>query len=701
MPLTILTTSIFDGGLMNFGLRQSLYVTCLTTTSILLGAQESTWQSKFNHYNFNPIITALGYDPKITIYEANPDIKNDDQVTIYAHGWGDSQDTIRYFKRNTLMLPGAIIGFNFRDAHRAASLPPFWLSNFCQSGDIASLVSVLKVADECGITTIHLFGHSRGAGTILTMLLRLSKYESYEEFFKKLGIDIQQASRLLEKITQGSIVLHCPVVDPNTILKEKLSWINLGFASGLIRRYILPRLTGYKPCDATPIRAAEALQTIGFKIPTIIHFQKDDVIVTTRIDSLLYRYLQGKNTYVTIDAEGGHMLGGKRFGFVLQAFYKKYGAPYYHNAVALTEGSWLLENAQPIPDYLDALAEDTYTFKRSGIINYANLESVWQQKIAEYDITPITKILGFDPQIRIYGSDTLTYNGRQTTIYVHGLGENSQTIIPYFKLNSYLLPGIVVSFDFPDVIPGTFRSNFSKLSLAQTEDIATLCMVLKILDESGLETMHLFGTSRGGATIVNTLARLCQYEKHTPFFTTLTISKEQAERILNKISKGTIILNVSLVDSKAVARHLLKFAGSAIINTLAPLLTMHRVGGDQAINAAKIIASKNFAILVHFEYKDFIVGNARDAEFYTNIMGPRTYLVLADEGGHIHSGHTLELAIQAFRKQYGGAYYPIPSVLEQGEAILKNAHPAVGAVERFVYETYKRFDDIRAEKTKK
>lgn len=669
-------------------------ILCLVYVNKGIYAQEA-WRTKLKNYDINALVKTFGYDPKITIYEARPGIENKEQIILYVHGWGDSQESINYFKRNSLMLPGTTIGFNFRDAHRAASIPPFWLSNFCQSGDITSFLLVLKMAADCGIKKIHLFGHSRGAGTILTALIRLIEYGKHASFFKALGIDAIQAQNLIHTI--ASIVLNCPLVDPNMVLKEKLSWANLGWASSLVRRYIIPRLTAYKACNQTPLRAAQNLKKHDFNIPLMIHFQKDDAIVATRVDNQLYRYLTGKDTYVTIGAEGGHMHSGQHFGLVLQAFYKKYDAAYYRNAVALNEGTWLLEQAQPDPDYLDALAEDIYTFKRRGIINYANNpESVWQYNLRNVDIAPITKILGYDPQIRIYGADKSTINSNTTTVYVHGLGENAQTNIPYFKLNSYLLPGTIVGFDFHDVIPGTFSSNFRKLSLAQAEDIATLLMVLKTLDEADLEVIHLFGTSRGGGTIVNTLARLCQYTKYESFFKRLGISLEQASRIFEKIKKGSIVLNVSLVDSNAVAQHWFKAAGSMLINTLVPLLTLHKPRGDQAIDGAKIIQPKDFAILVHFEYKDFIVGNAQDAEFYKNIMGPRTYLVLADEGGHIHSGYTLERAVQAFRKRYGGAYYPLPEVLKEGDRILMQSPNSKEAVEGFVADTYNAFAKQRA-----
>ena len=97
----------------------------------------------------------------------------------------------------------------------------------------------------------------------------------------------------------------------------------------------------------------------------------------------------------------------------------------------------------------------------------------------------------------------------------------------------------------------------------------------------------------------------------------------------------------------------------------------------------------HFKILVHFEKNDPILGNSLvDAEFYKNLMGPDTYLVFADEGGHLHTGETLGNAIQAFKKRYNDAYYPFPELLHKGNALLEGAQPAEDLVEEYVEAFY-------------
>ncbi len=181
--------------------------------SLFTLSQENKWQEKFKNYTFDSIIQILGYDPAISITPPALGVENGNEVTVYAHAWGDSKDSIQYFRNNSLMLPGTIVGFNFKDAHTGSSLPPAWHSNFAQEGDISTLLSVLNVLIKCGVKRINLFGHSRGGGTILTMLARLYEHTSHTQFFNKLGINKVAAALLLDAIRQGTIVLNCPLVD--------------------------------------------------------------------------------------------------------------------------------------------------------------------------------------------------------------------------------------------------------------------------------------------------------------------------------------------------------------------------------------------------------------------------------------------------------------------------------------------------------
>jgi hypothetical protein len=562
------------------------------------------WKSAFEKYNFSNIINKLGYDPKISISSAADGVEHENEITVYAHAWGDSKNSVSYFRNNSLMLPGTIVGFNFEDAHKGSSLPPYWLSNFAQESDIKTFLLVLKVLVECGVTKIHLFGHSRGGGTILTMLGKLYQYDIYYHLFNRLGISKEQAEVILNAVQQGSIVLNCPLVDTPQLIKEKLSWVKAGFMSKFLSYFILPFFVKYRAYNDVPLLSAQKLHEKHFAIPTFIHFQKDDVIISTRNDYLLYEYLYGDNTYLTIGNEGSHMHSGKKLGRDLQAFYKKYGNAYY---IASAPAEEILLQFQPTLNKLKTIFKDVQQYERSGIIQYDEQENmpVWQENLKKYNMESIKEKLGYDPQIRIYtDSNSLVTNNNSVTVYLHGLGENAQTVIPYNKLNSYLLPGTIIGFDFPDVVPGSFASHYKKLNLAQAGDIATFCVVLKILDDCGLDVIHLFGTSRGGSTIVNALGRLCNYVKYQSFFSELAINQGQANRFIEKIQKGTIILNVPFADSNVVAKKWFKWFGAFVLSYIIPRFTAHKNREDQAINAAALLQQKQFNILVHFEHRD-------------------------------------------------------------------------------------------------
>ncbi len=313
-----------------------------------------------------------------------------------------------------------------------------------------------------------------------------------------------------------------------------------------------------------------------------------------------------------------------------------------------------------------------------------------------YPLHRIINALGYNPHMTIYHCDSKVCNGDVLTVYVHGYGENPLISVPFFKSNSKLLPGTVFTFVFQDASPKAFGgTQLHRSSVGQEDDIATLASMLKVLDESGIEVLNLFGTSRGGATTVTTLGRLCSYNNFTSFFKRLDITEVQAARIINKVKKGTIVLNCPLVDSRAVAQHWFgKKAGKFIVEKIIPKITLHKPNSDQAIDYAPILQMQEFRILVHFEHNDKIVGNIKDIEFYEKIMGPDSYLTLGNDGGHIHSGESLGKAVMAFNKLYGNAYYNDEEILAIGKSILDLSPTCNNNVAHFVKSTYMTFNQI-------
>jgi len=641
-------------------------------------------EQALNTYDMSTIIETLHYDPCITVYPSTHPVNDSNHVTLYVHGWGESQHTIPFLKANSWLLPETVIGFNFQDAHADTGIPHLKKSNFCQTNDIATLIAVLKVLDECALPTLHMVGTSGGGGTILTAIDRLMHYKRHKKFFKRLSISPQQAERILEKIKAGTIVLNCPLADLSMSVREKLAPYGTSFLSPLLTHIIMPCITDYSPRKDSPLKAAVAVQKL--ELPILVHFQKDNLIVGNDADAPLYEALKGPHTYLVLGNDGGHSHRGETLAPALHAFRKKYNGPHITDADMLGAGASLLDQS---PSYTTDCTPYIHNFYTHKTYHFTpNTAHKWQEQWAAYDTKSVATALGYNPVLRIYQADTRV-QGNSTTVYAHGYGDNYKFTIPLFQLNSYLLPGTVVGFNFQDVTEGAFKVKIGKSSVGQTADIASLATVLKTLDECDLDTIHLFGYSRGGATIITTLGRLCEYDNHTDFFNHLNIGKPQAQRIITKIQAGTIILNCPLVDSQAVAHYWFGKLDSFVMKNIIPRIMEHRADADQAINAAHIIQPMNFKILVHFQKHDTVLGNTPvDALFYNNLKGPHTYLVIADEGGHMHTGKTLSSAVQAFRKKYNGAYYPIKKLLKEGDALLKQSPCNTTAVNNYVARMY-------------
>lgn len=641
---------------------------------------KSSWIEAFERYDMDSLINRLTYDPCIRIHSKTNDLSAN-SATVYAHGWGDSQLSIDYFHRNADFLPDTIVGFDFIDTNFGAFLPSYKKSNFCQSPDIASLASVLAVLDTCGVETIHLFGHCRGAGTIITTIARLARYPIHKRFFQKLGISREQAKRILTKITHGIIILNCPLVDMQTIIEDKLGWLELDWASPFVRGWVVPIVTHYKPCGDSPLKAARHLSKLNLTI--CIYTEQQDMIVGNGAETALYESLYGPHTYFCIGNNGGHIHCSEKLAAIRKALYTR-----YENKIE-DETTHILDELQPFID--EALEQSTY--QNATPIPYLRIDertpiTPWIAHLKEYSLTPLVKLFGYNPGIRVYASDSIVKNPEEVTVYAHGYGEYQQAALPFYQLNSHLLPGTVISFNFPDVVEHSFMPNLMKSNVAQRGDIKSLSLMLKLLDECDIKTIHLFGTSRGGGTIMNTLGRLCTYEKHHAFFKELELSKEQAERIIAKIRRGTIVLNCAFIDSRASAYYWFKEWSNWILETFIYKWTEHRLHEDQAILSAELIKDYEFTMLVHFEHNDTVVGNSKDADFYSMIAGPNTYLVLGNDGGHLHSGKTLGAAIQAFRRKHGGAYYNDPVLLYEGEKLLALEDTIREDIYDFVESTY-------------
>ena len=240
------------------------------------------------------------------------------------------------------------------------------------------------------------------------------------------------------------------------------------------------------------------------------------------------------------------------------------------------------------------------------------------------------------------------------------------------------------------------------------------------MDECNADKIHLYGYSRGGSTVVNGLARLKNFEKYIKFFSRLGINKTQAARLLSKVCAGSVVLNCPLVDTRVVIKDKVEKVNASTASYLrslpvvggllawlfsspvsvatsymlvdcvsAPVVTGGKYAPwqDQAIKSAISIKGLNLNLLVHFQKNDQVVTNQCDAQFYKNIMGPNSYLVLGNDGGHMHDHSTLRSVLHSFRMNCNGPHHP-HLVTGPGTKRLTQSQPKVNEVDEYVANYY-------------
>lgn len=130
------------------------------------------WREFIKKLDHNSVAEELGYDPGIELIEEdNPNVVHGKQPTIFFHGWGSSKNAPRVLEhiKNSEIIPGDVIVFNFPDATKWAGYIPYFFpiynSSFAQKLDIITALVVFKALNNVGIFPEVVFSHSRGAGT--------------------------------------------------------------------------------------------------------------------------------------------------------------------------------------------------------------------------------------------------------------------------------------------------------------------------------------------------------------------------------------------------------------------------------------------------------------------------------------------------------------------------------------------------------
>jgi hypothetical protein len=310
-------------------------------------------------------ITAyLGYNPHITEYRLSTFVENEGEksCTVYCHGFGEYQGVIPYLLEG-LYLQGVVIGFNFPDTaydpFDTASGHSVVMRNvsLAQKKDQDALKATLVALTKKGYSPIHLFGNSRGGGTVIaTMhaLIDMVKKAEQVGVVEKEGayITLKDIATVLSAIQNGgTIQLNAPMLNVSEVIKFIIEkglravqgvglcskicstlYLTQLFKTGLYysgHYCLLPMLTRgyYSPSALKPIDAATTLK--GFDVPIFLRFNLHDGVLPPTDDARAYQALMGPKTHLIISEYGTHNRWDAAFIFQLNAFRKKYGAVHF------------------------------------------------------------------------------------------------------------------------------------------------------------------------------------------------------------------------------------------------------------------------------------------------------------------------------------------------------------------------------------
>jgi pimeloyl-ACP methyl ester carboxylesterase len=261
----------------------------------------------------------------------------------------------------------------------------------------------------------------------------------------------------------------------------------------------------------------------------------------------------------------------------------------------------------------------------------------------------IEHIVDLDPAIVV--------NHRRPTLFLHGWGDTKHSA-KLLKAYCDVLPGDVVTFNFRDqgvIIPKLRCSN-----LGQLPDVLSALFTLKWMkDTLQIDEVDLCGYSRGGATLLNMICVLHDASGAYDYdLARIGIDAQERAALLRMIERGCHVLNCPLTDANVTIESRMK--NTKWIN-LFEQFTKYKRNGLQGLRSAQGFAGLRLNMLIHFQHNDRIVSNLNEAELYYRLAthNPKdTYIVLGDNGGHLHSHAALAHTIHAFKKKYGSSYDP-------------------------------------------
>ena len=352
-----------------------------------------SWRYQFNTIDKEDLNKRAGYDMRLTLLEDNrPSIKHG-RPTVKLHGFGDNVDNVKAsHEHGYLYNRGDVIVFTFKDAASGYSLKE---ANFGQEEDIRSTILVLSALHRAKIKAWDTDGHSRGGAVSTNTIGVLNKPTTYWlNKFKEFGLADEEQIAILKKMQKGTILLNCPLQSVKTVVNSKvekgvdictdtvlskvpsssfsigsfLNTMSFGIPSALlsasrastissiesIAEYsVMPLVTGYRPWGEEAITSLDNWD--GLKMATLLHFQRDDEVISNKDNVEFAKKLIKHNpteTFVVLAYNGGHNYGFVTIEKIIDNFNFNYGGSYDSNKIN-NNGVAILNQSQPTVDMVE------------------------------------------------------------------------------------------------------------------------------------------------------------------------------------------------------------------------------------------------------------------------------------------------------------------------------------------------------------
>ncbi len=305
----------------------------------------------------------------------------------------------------------------------------------------------------------------------------------------------------------------------------------------------------------------------------------------------------------------------------------------------------------------------SWLMEGAGIYFFNRYETTWKQGVQQTRVhkKEQKKLLHYKLQIEhiIDTNPKTVVNHNRPTIYLHGWGDTKQSA-KLLKAFCDVLPGDLITFNFRD--NGVLLPKFGYSNLGQLPDVLSTIYVIKwTRDNLNVQEVDLFGYSRGGATLLNTVAVLNDkngtYDKD---LASIGITQEDRKSLLSMIQRGCHVLDCPLTNMNVTVGEFMKSKNSFWVSAF-ETVTRYKRDGLQGLTSALTFGNLKLNMLVHFQHHDKIVSNKNEAELYRRLSkhNPMSiFMVLGNNGGHLHSHAALANTIHTFKRTFGSSYDP-------------------------------------------